>query len=971
MVSSLNLKAKNLVKFSETISQEKAFVVIDRSVPDYENLVRGVVPGNYILVLEEDRDGIEQISAALSLQTDITSIHLVSHGAPGCIYLGNSQLSLDTLDKYAQQLRTWFTSSVSPNLLIYGCKVAAGDGGAEFLDKLHHLTGANIAASAKLTGNQALGGDWELEVKLGTIKPSIAFIGEVKKAYSGVFAPTRLLEGLPPGREGSALLLLDGISDNGTLFFSGYDDTNGYELWKSDGTTEGTTLVKDIRPNSNYYDEVLNSYPIGFESVNGTVLFAANNGPNGYELWKTDGTTAGTTLVKDIIPGNESGIEPVSFAVSSINVNNTLFFSTVNNSQEVELWKSDGTTAGTISVYTFDGEGGPLYLTNVNETLFFAKYDDVDRVFELWKSDGTPSGTHVIDGIPGFSDIKTGKKNLLVEPLSFAHINGTFFFTNNDETNGRELWKSDGTAEGTTIVKDINPGQDGSNPDNITVVNDTLYFTADNGSNGRELWKSDGTEAGTILVKDIQPNNRGPYDSQYPLSSEPLNLTNVNGTLFFTASDFSHGRELWKSDGTAAGTTLVKDINPVFKAGDGGVGSDPLDLTNVNGTLYFSADDETNGRELWKSDGTAKGTTLVADISPGKGSSDPKYLLNVDGNLFFRADDNINNGSDWWVISDDPLSALPVVSFKEATYSQSEGLKAYITLTRFGDTTQASTVKVNINDGGTAIAGKDYNNSFPQEIQFAANETETTFNIALYSDATTETVETISLGLESVDNATLAENQTTVLNIEDVSVDTAPLTLSRSTVQIAYVAYYGRPGDRGGLDFWSDILRDNRVSYSPREGDTLTGEEKTIYDRIVGEFGNSEEQQRLFGGLANDRDKLNQIYKFVFNRDGETEGLDFWSGQLQNGNITLASASLEIALGAQNQDIIILNNKIESANLFIESLNTEEEQKAYAGGSAESFARDWLSNYGLITSSQSEVDSSIENLVNGGNTATA
>src|SRR5438034_8180286 len=145
------------------------------------------------------------------------------------------------------------------------------------------------------------------------------------------------------------------------------------------------------------------------------------------------------------------------------------------------------------------------------------------------------------------------------------------------------------------LVTDINTATEDSSPDGLTDVNGTLFFVASDPTNGRELWKSDGTAAGTVLVKDIHPGSG---------DSSPYGLTDVNGTLFFAAFDPSNGTELWKSDGTAAGTALVKDIDP------GSGSSGPYELTNVNGTLFFAA----NGSELWKSDGTEEGTVLVKDI---------------------------------------------------------------------------------------------------------------------------------------------------------------------------------------------------------------------------------------------------------------------------------------------------------------------------------------------------------------------
>ena len=157
-----------------------------------------------------------------------------------------------------------------------------------------------------------------------------------------------------------------------------------------------------------------------------------------------------------------------------------------------------------------------------------------------------------------------------------------------------------------SLVRDINAvsSTEGSTPYSIIDVNGTTFFSASTITSGYELWKSDGTLSGTVLVKDINAGSLNAY---------PLDLTNVNGTLFFSAAG-ANGSELWKSDGTSAGTVLVKDI----RAGSSS-GLPPLlrVLVNVNGTLFFTADDGVTGYELWKSDGTAAGTVLVKDIRAG------------------------------------------------------------------------------------------------------------------------------------------------------------------------------------------------------------------------------------------------------------------------------------------------------------------------------------------------------------------
>ena len=203
-------------------------------------------------------------------------------------------------------------------------------------------------------------------------------------------------------------------------------------------------------------------------------------------------------------------------------------------------------------------------------------------------------------------------------PQDLLTIVNTTYFTADDGIHGRELWKSDGTAAGTMIVKDINPGKDDSNPTYLTELNGQLYFSADDGTDGTELWKSDGTESGTVMVEDLYPGTYYDQNAQTfrAYSSDPGPFTKFNGELFFPANDGDHGFELWKTDGTKDGTVLVKDIAPGAFDGlpYGGVYSF---LTPIGGELYFAADDGDHGEELWKTDGTDAGTVIVKDIVPG------------------------------------------------------------------------------------------------------------------------------------------------------------------------------------------------------------------------------------------------------------------------------------------------------------------------------------------------------------------
>lgn len=197
-------------------------------------------------------------------------------------------------------------------------------------------------------------------------------------------------------------------------------------------------------------------------------------------------------------------------------------------------------------------------------------------------------------------DIFTGTKGACADTFSMMTVGTRTFFTANNGVIGNELWVTDGTEAGTKLVKDIYAGALSSNPQYFMQLNNTLFFFATNAATGTELWKSDGTDAGTVLVKDIYAGAFSSYFNTFSKTSTAI----LGNQLFFIANTSKEGVELWKTDGTTAGTVLVKDIDPGF------LDSDPALFTIFNNKLYFDADED-----LWQSDGTTAGTTLVKDFT--------------------------------------------------------------------------------------------------------------------------------------------------------------------------------------------------------------------------------------------------------------------------------------------------------------------------------------------------------------------
>ncbi|PXY42230.1 hypothetical protein DMB65_03085 [Flavobacterium cheongpyeongense] len=388
---------------------------------------------------------------------------------------------------------------------------------------------------------------------------------------------------------------------NGTLFFRATNGTNGVELWKSDGTDDGTVMVKDINTTTS---AASNSNAANFTAFNNQIYFTASNGTtaNGSELWKTDGTSAGTVMVKDINAGTANS-NPQLFTI--INPT-TMLFSATDGVGGVELWKTDGTESGTLNVIDQPGTGNSIsWIENLNGNAILSQLVVTTTGRELYKYDATSTNSSLILDI--YAGISHGVAT------TYLKNGNIIYFQGNSGTTGFELWKTDGATVETSLVKDINPGTTGSAPTRFTNSGNITFFRA-NGPNGVELWKTDGTEAGTTEVVDINPGTG---------SSTPDQIQSVNGILYFFASDDGINYDFYKYDNNTL--TKLVDFNTITS-------SATVDYIELNGIIYFTADSDKDGlRELWQTDGTPSGTVAIS------GATNVSNLTKAGNKLFFAA----------------------------------------------------------------------------------------------------------------------------------------------------------------------------------------------------------------------------------------------------------------------------------------------------------------------------------------------
>ena len=477
----------------------------------------------------------------------------------------------------------------------------------------------------------------------------------------GTFGGTQLVLDI---HTGAASSMSDSISPQftemgGKVYFQAYTDNTvpdlNRELWVTDGTVAGTMMVKDINPGD------ANASPVGLMEFNDLLFFGADDGVSGFEPWVSDGTELGTFRLADI--NTTLGASSNAFGFGGTLTSATELFFTASDGTTNEIWKTDGTLVGTAKLA--DGSLQNAVLAG-------------DNIFVPEFSAGTGSEFAIINTTTGSKqiiDIISGSDSS--NASQFVALGNQVIFVARDSAlnANNELWTSDGTALGTVLLKEINPDATlGSSPALSAGIefNGEFLFTANGGTTtGFELWATDGTTVGTRLVKDIATGESSPGN---PNSGSPQGFIQLGSEVLFTANDQTgNGSTLWKTDGTTAGTVEVATVNasPLTTEGQFAVAGDKLffadnsqmyvtdgttagtialdvnrtgfkieELTAYgNGVIFRSETSSSLGEELYYSDGTDAGTGLVRNIRPGSDDADPTDFF-VFGDLRFTGFDD-------------------------------------------------------------------------------------------------------------------------------------------------------------------------------------------------------------------------------------------------------------------------------------------------------------------------------------------
>jgi ELWxxDGT repeat protein len=497
---------------------------------------------------------------------------------------------------------------------------------------------------------------------------------------------------LTPGPASGAASL---TSIDGYAYFAGSTTGNDFELWRSDGTPAGTVLVKDINPGAT---TGIDPQLADILQVGTRMVFAADDG-SGVKLWGSDGTAAGTLSLTSVVSFPTDAFQnPI--ATSSTRYQYIRAFTSGPSSTTII---TDGTQAGTgIIPPAMNGDSTYLIQATGDGTTEYISIGSTDQAtgvssYEVYKFTPPSQYTSVYShndtiGMDAFVyvngkvlfdgfDTATGRElrvidengNRLVQdftpqsstahsrPAWFTDWNGKAVFVANDGSHGDELWISDGTASGTRLLADILPGGSSSDSRLVTVWNGALYFFAHDGTTYRLMRLTSPDATPEILANVSPPPRINDTAGSEPVRCLAPNAVPLGNKLLFTARTVEAGTELWSTDGTAAGTAMVMDINAALDVSNNPMGSQPCGLTLFQNRAYFSATGSADGTSgLWSSDGTAAGTARFGNLLAGG-----PFLYNNE--LYFVGTDTTGTlGSQTWKTDGTVAGTRPLVTATNA-----------------------------------------------------------------------------------------------------------------------------------------------------------------------------------------------------------------------------------------------------------------------------------------------------------------
>ncbi len=553
----------------------------------------------------------------------------------------------------------YFSAATTPGAI--GAALFATDGTTDGTIRVKDIAGAGVLAnlSPSLLEYQAPPLFFNAGAK-AYFTPLESTTGEEVWVTDGTASGTHIVEDLYPGQGGDPLML--GVVGTDLIFFESTSDTNR-QIFKTDGTAAGTVQLSNFPP-------IIVNVSDGYGSardpvtINGKVYLGLDTIRGEQDLWVTDGTSAGTRQLGNV--PSPWHIEPTSLTTFG----NSLLFIGFDPSYGNVLYKVDTATdiPQVLASAQFNGSGEKTIAVMDGYALF------VGLGSQLWKTDGTAAGTVAITN---FSMPGNGTPPLGFQDTVITRVGSHAAFLGWGSQNDRYLWGTDGTAPGTV---QLIAAPEGTNPGIVQtvigVVGSYGYFVVSTAS-GAEIVATDGTVAGTHVLTGIGPVNAtsrnlnvvagtdaltfievldtatpanhvlysyAPQTNtltklrEAPSNGQAAQLSYDGGHVFFDSTDPLMGDEPWISDGTVAGTHQLKNIMPESLTND----SHPASLVDFGGKVAFLADDGLNDGTVWISDGTAAGTTLLPNVAPANKVYQPSNLIGAGGALYFFAygDDN-------------------------------------------------------------------------------------------------------------------------------------------------------------------------------------------------------------------------------------------------------------------------------------------------------------------------------------------